>query len=452
MSKKHDEYLSRKYQGMSHHEVYNSKLGTLQDALDLIQSGDSICFSTHGSEPKNFFESLHTIAGRIDPAKPVQIWTAVHRYKYEVLTSTDPEIISRFHTNTFFYDGWMRESHPREFNTMFPVFLHNYGEEMMETNIAPNVCVFQVSPMDERGYCCLFGDLQHTMEALDRADRVIFEVNKRAPHVFGEGNIPVWMADAIYETDYQIFQLADPVMGEAEKAVAGYCSEMVRDGDCIQLGFGGIPNAIGASLVNRLDLSIHTEQIGSSMAKLMDMGVITNRNKKFDKGLSVGTFIIGDDFLYDFVNNHPCIQMRKGRYTNDPMVIAQHDNMVSINAALQIDLTGQICAESIGPKQFSGTGGATDFSYGAYHSKGGRAMVAQVSTTMKGTMSRIQPVLQPGSIVSVSRNLTDMVVTEFGIAKVRQKTVKQRAEELIAVAHPDFRAELRKEAQKYMYF
>lgn len=452
MSKKHDEYMSRKYQGMSHQEVYNSKLGTLQDALDLIQSGDSLCCSSHGSEPRDFFQNLHTIADRVDPNNPVQIWTAVHRYNHEFMTTQDPDIGKRIHTNTFFYDGWLRESHPREMNTYFPVFLHNYGEEMMKTSIAPNVCVFSVSPMDEYGYVSLFGDLQHTLEALETADKVIFEVNKRGPRVNGEGIIPVYMADVIYETDYQIFQLQDPKMGEAEKAVADYCSSLVKDGDCIQLGFGGIPNAIGASLVDRLDLSIHTEQIGSSMAKLMDLGVVTNRNKKLDKGLSVGTFIIGDDFLYDFVNNHPCIQLRKGRYTNDPFVIAQQDNMVSINAALQIDLTGQICAESIGSKQFSGTGGATDFSYGAYHSKGGRAMVAQVSTTMKGTLSRIQPVLQSGSVVSVTRNLTDMVVTEYGIAKLRQKTVKERVEELIAVAHPDFRAELRKEAAKHMYW
>jgi acyl-CoA hydrolase len=188
------------------------------------------------------------------------------------------------------------------------------------------------------------------------------------------------------------------------------------------------------------------------MAKLMDCGAVTNRRKTLDKGITVGTFIIGDDFLYDFVDGHPRIQLKRGAYTNDPFIIAQQENMVSINAALQIDLTGQVCAESIGHKQFSGTGGATDFSYGAYHSKGGRAMLAQVSTTAKGTISRIQPVLQPGSIVSVSRNLTDMVVTEYGIAKLRQRTVKQRVEELISVAHPDFRAELRKEASKLMYY
>lgn len=449
MSKKQDEYFSRKYEGMSHQEVYKSKLGTLQDALNLIEGGDCICFSTHANEPKVFFTNLHTIADRLD--KPVEMWSTIHKYKYEILTSTDPKIMEKFHMNTFFYDAWMRESHPRGMNTFFPVNLHNYGEELRET-IRPNVFVCQVSEMDEYGYCHMSCDLQHTLENFYPADKIIFEVNKRSPKVGGESALPITYADVVYEVDEPLFQLQDPPMGEAEKAVAGYCAEMVKDGDCIQLGFGGIPNAIGASLMHRLDLGIHTEQIGSSMARLMDCGAVTNRRKTLDNGITVGTFILGDDFLYNFVDGHPRIQVKKGRYTNDPYIIAQQDNMVSINAALQIDLTGQVAAEAIGHQQFSGTGGATDFAYGAYHSKGGRAMLAQVSTTMKGTMSRIQPTLQPGSIVTVSRNITDMVVTEFGIAKLRQRTVKQRVEELIAVAHPDFRAELRKEASKYMYY
>ncbi len=449
MSKKLDEYLSRKYQGIAPADVYKSKLGTLQDALDMIQGGDCICFATHGNEPKTFFENLHTIAPRIDA--PVEMWGTVHRYKYEVITSKDPEICAKFHMNSFFCDGWMRESHPRGMNTFFPVNLHNYGTELRKT-LRPNVFVAQVSSMDEYGYCHMSCDLQHTLENLYQADKIIFEINPHVPMVGGETAIPIFYADAIYEVDHQLFQLGDPAMGEAEKAVAGYCSEMVKDGDCIQLGFGGIPNAIGASLVDRLDLGIHTEQIGSSMARLMQCGAVSNRNKKLDTGITVGTFIVGDDALYEFVNQHPRIQLKRGSYTNDPFIIAQQDNMVSINAALQIDLTGQVCAESIGSKQFSGTGGATDFAYGAYHSKGGRAMLAQISTAVKGTMSRIQPVLQPGSIVSVSRNLTDMVVTEYGIAKLRQRTVRQRVEELISVAHPDFRAELRAEANKHMYY
>ena len=260
------------------------------------------------------------------------------------------------------------------------------------------------------------------------------------------------MADVIIESDLSLYELQDPPIGEAEKAVAGYAAEMVHDGDCIQLGFGGIPNAIGFELMNRHDLGIHTDQIGASMARMIQQGVVTNRYKNLDKGWSVGAFIIADNFTYEYLNNHPRVMMRRGRYTNDPMIIAQQDNMVSINAALQIDLTGQVAAEALGYIQWSGTGGATDFAYGAYHSRGGRAMLCQISTAKKGTVSRIAPILDPGSIVSVSRNLTDMVITEYGVAKLRARTVKQRVENLIAVAHPDFRAELRKEANKYMYF
>ena len=227
---------------------------------------------------------------------------------------------------------------------------------------------------------------------------------------------------------------------------------MMKDGDCIQLGFGGIPNAIGFHLMEKHDLGIHTEQIGTSMAHLMACGAVTNRYKSIDQGITVGSFISGDNFLYDFVDQHPRLTVRRSRYTNDPYVIARNDNVVSVNASLQIDLTGQVCAESIGPYQHSGTGGATDFAWGAYHSKGGRAILAQTSTTKKGTLSRIVPILDPGAVVSVSRNLTDMVVTEYGVAKLRQRTVGQRVENLIAVAHPDFRSELRKAAAKYMYY
>ncbi|MEG2000474.1 MAG: acetyl-CoA hydrolase/transferase C-terminal domain-containing protein [Evtepia sp.] len=449
MSKYHDEYLADKYKGMTPQEIYDSKKGTLEDALNMIQGGDCLLWPIHGNEPKIFLDNLHTIAGRLD--KPVEMWCAVQRFEHEVCTTKDPEILSKFHFNSFFYDGWSREAHPRGLYSFFPVNLHNYGQELHRT-IRPNVFVAQVSPMDEHGFCHMSCDLQWTLENFYGADKIIFEVNPQAPVIGGETALPIFMADVVYEVNERLYQLGDPPMGEAEKTVAEYCASVVKDRDCIQLGFGGIPNAIGRYLTDRHDLGIHTEQIGSAMAHLLESGVVTNRYKNIDVGMSVGAFIIGDDFLYHFVDKHPRIRMKRGRYTNDPFVIMQNENMVSINAALQIDLTGQVAAEAIGTMQFSGTGGATDFAYGAYHSKGGRAMLAQISTTKKGTMSRIQPILQPGSVVSVSRNLTDMVVTEYGIAKLRQRTVKQRVENLIAVAHPDFRAELRKDANKYMYY
>lgn len=449
--KKHEEYLNNAYAGMTHEEIYKSKLGTVDDALALIESGDVIVNSIHGSEPRLFYRNLHRIADRIDPNNPVELWSCVHRWGPEYPVHTDTSYKDKFHHQTFFYDGNFRKIHPSGMSTYFPVNLHNYGQELHRCK-RPNVAVVCVSPMDEHGYCCVSCDLQWEMESFYSADKIIYEVNPHIPHLPGDCALPVAMADVIIESDLSLYELQDPPIGEAEKAVAGYAAEMVHDGDCIQLGFGGIPNAIGFELMNRHDLGIHTEQIGTSMAHLMACGAVTNRYKSIDQGITVGSFISGDNFLYDFVDQHPRLTVRRSRYTNDPYVIARNDNVVSVNASLQIDLTGQVCAESIGPYQHSGTGGATDFAWGAYHSKGGRAILAQTSTTKKGTLSRIVPILDPGAVVSVSRNLTDMVVTEYGVAKLRQRTVGQRVENLIAVAHPDFRSELRKAAAKYMYY
>lgn len=447
MNKWHDEYLAGKFRGQKPQEQYQARLGTLQDALDLIEDGDCVTWSTHGSEPKGFLSQFHTIAPRLE--KGVQCWNTISRYEYPV--TSDPSLAGKFQINTFFFDRWSVAARGSGLYSYFPVNQHNYGQEIQRT-LAPNVFVGQVSPMDAHGYVHLSCDLIMTLEHLYRADKIIFEVNARAPRVGGECAIPVSMADVLYEVDEPIYQLSDPPIGETETTIAGYVADMIQDGDCIQLGFGGIPNAIGFNLMDKHDLGIHTEQIGTSMAHLMECGAVTNRFKRIDKGITVGSFISGDNFLYEFVDQHPRISLRRSRYTNDPYVIAQNDNVVSVNASLQIDLTGQVSAESIGPMQHSGTGGATDFAHGAYHSKGGRAILAQSSTTKKGTLSRIVPILNPGAIVSVSRNLTDMVVTEYGVAKLRQRTVRQRVENLIAVAHPDFRAELRKDAVKYMYF
>ena len=362
--KKHEEYLNDVYAGMSHEEIYKSKLGTVEDALAIIESGDCIVNSIHGCEPRLFYRNLHRIADRIDPNNPVELWSCVHRWGPEYEVHTNPELKDKFHHQTFFYDGNFRKIHPSGMSTYFPVNLHNYGQELHRCK-RPNVVVIGVSTMYEHGYCCVSCDLQWEMESLYSADKIIFEVNPKIPHLPGECAVPVAMADVIIESDLDLYELQDPPIGEAEKTVAQYAAEMVHDGDCIQLGFGGIPNAIGFELMDRHDLGIHTEQIGASMAHMIQKGVVTNRYKNLDKGWSVGTFIIADNFTYEYLNNHPRVLMRRGRYTNDPMIIAQQDNMVSINAALQIDLTGQVAAEAIANIQWSGTGGATDYAYGA---------------------------------------------------------------------------------------
>lgn len=440
-------------QGMSKTAVYQSKLGTLQDALDLIQDGDSIVWPIHCNEPKVFLDHLHEIAPRLTGT--VELWSAVQRFDHPVLSGTDPAL-APFHVNTFFYDAHTRRAHPSGRVSFFPSNLHNYGAELHACK-EPNIFVAQVSAMDEFGYCHTATCQQWSQESFETAEKVIFEVNPRLPRGFGEVALPVERASVIYELGQEeaaagIPIVSDPVMSADEESVAGYVVSLARDGDCFQLGFGGIPAAIGNHLTDKWDLGIHSEQFSSSMARLMESGNVTNRRKAIDPYVSVAAFVIGDEFLYRYLDRNPRIHIRRGSYTNDPMNIAKNDNVLSINGGLQYDLTGQICSESIGPAQFSGTGGATDFAYGAYHSKGGRGIIASVSTTKKGTMSRIVPTLQPGSIVSVSRNLADYVVTEYGVAKLRQRTVRQRVENLIAVAHPDFRAELRREADRLIYY
>ena len=447
MNKWQKAYLRGAYRGKSPGALYQERLGTVQDALDWIDDGDCLTWSTHGSEPKVFLEHLHTIAPRLE--KGIDCWNTISRYDYPV--TRDPALAGRFRHHTFFFDRWSVAARGSGLYSYFPVNQHNYGQEVRRC-LPPNVFVAQVSPMDRHGYVHLSCDLIMTLEHVYRADKIIFEVNARAPMVWGESALPISMADVVYEVDEPIFQLQDPPIGEREETIAGYVSDLMRDGDCIQLGFGGIPNAIGFHLMEKHDLGIHTEQIGTAMAHLMACGAVTNRYKTIDRGITVGSFISGDHFLYDFVDQHPRLTVRRSRYTNDPYVIARNDNVVSVNASLQIDLTGQVCAESIGPYQHSGTGGATDFAWGAYHAKGGRAILAQTATTKQGTLSRIVPTLDPGAIVSVSRNLTDLVVTEYGVAKLRQRTVRQRVENLIAVAHPDFRAQLRRQANRLLYF
>ena len=264
--------------------------------------------------------------------------------------------------------------------------------------------------------------------------------------------LPVSMADVLYEVDEPIYQLQDPPSGEKEETIAGYVTEMMKDGDCIQLGFGGIPNAIGFHLMEKHDLGIHTEQIGTSMAHLMACGAVTNRYKSIDQGITVGSFISGDNFLYDFVDQHPpAHRPPRDRYTNDPYVIARNDNVVSVNASLQIDLTGQVCAGVHRPLSALRHRRRHRLCLGAYHSGGPGHPGLDVHHEEGDPLPHCAHP-GPGAIVSVSRNLTDMVVTEYGVAKLRQRTVGQRVENLIAVAHPDFRAELRKQAAKYMYY
>ena len=254
---------------------------------------------------------------------------------------------------------------------------------------------------------------------------------------------------AWFTSEKPIFTIPRSVPTEMDQQIGRYVAELIHDGDTIQLGIGGLPDAVGAYLREKNDLGVHSELFSSTMADLMESGNINGRCKNINKGEHLATFCIGDAHLFETVSNMPSCRLVPCSYGNNPFVIAQNDRMISVNTAMEVDITGQICSESIGPMQYSGTGGAADYAFGALHSKGGRGIVAFSSTVKGGTVSKIKSVLTPGAAVSISRNLADTIITEYGVAELRGRTIRERAEALISIAHPDFRAQLWAEAKAH---
>ena len=429
---------------MNAKEYYESILGTPEGALDLVRSGDVIATGTYASEPTSFLKELHMIAPRVEH---VTLWTMLLMDHYPIMR--DPSLKGHIDIVTYFYNDDCRVFHETGRYEMIPCNLHSVSTMQLRSR-KPNVFAVAVSPMDEHGNVSIGFDLQSTIECMEAADRVIFEVNRQLPFIPGDGVVPITKATYLYEVDRPLPELKAAPVTAAEKVIGEAVASLIHDGDTIQLGIGGIPNAVGEALRFKHDLGLHSEMLTSSMGELIRCGAVTNARKSIDRGKCVSAFAFGDAQLYKTMAHSGLVTMRRAAYTNDPFVIMQNENLVSVNTALEIDLTGQVCSESIGPRMWSGTGGATDFAYGAYHAKGGRGILALTSTAKHGTISKIRPVLSPGAVVSISRNIVDTVITEYGIAHLRDRSIRQRVENLIAVAHPDFRAELRRGAEKYM--
>ncbi len=299
--------------------------------------------------------------------------------------------------------------------------------------------------MDKHGYMRSSLTNMYERHYFDNADKIILEVNPNLPWIEGNSEIHISKVDRLVEVNTPIPTIGQATLTEEDISIGNYIGELINDGDTIQLGIGGIPDAIALALKDKKDLGIHTEMINSGMAKLMKEGVITNERKTFLKGKTVGAFAFGDQELYDNLDRNPSILILDSHFTNDLSIIARNDNMVSINTSLQVDLTGQVCSESIGTRHYSGTGGQTETAIGANLSKNGRSIIALKSTAKAGTISSITPVLSPGAIVTLSRNSVDYVVTEYGVAPMKGRSIRDRVSNLISIAHPNFREELRKE-------
>lgn len=288
---------------------------------------------------------------------------------------------------------------------------------------------------------------------IEKADLVILEINPNMPYTLGDVQLHVRDIDYMIKVDYQPPVMPDAPFSEKDAVIGKYIADMVPDGSCIQLGIGGIPNAVAEALKTKNDLGVHTEMLTTGMMKLAKMGVITGKYKQINKGKMVAAFAMGEPELYEFMDYNPSIAIMDGAWVNDPYVIAQNDNQVSINTTIEVDLTGQCASESLGSRQFSGTGGQADTAIGAQMSKNGKSIIALYSTAMvkdkdgnRHEVSKIVPQLMAGATVSLSRNDVDRVVTEYGVAELRGTDIRERVERLIAIAHPKFREELHDDA------
>lgn len=428
---------------------YKEKVITLEQALNMVKSGDNIVTGLGAAEGKLFMDSIHTIANRV---KDVTITNC--------LSMANGEFLNEEYKDSFNIDGWffsppMRKAFKNGNISFIPNHLHLAGWKRLE-HVKPNIYVGSASMPDEHGYISLSCSNTYESQMIEKADVVILEINPKFPRTFGDVEMHYRDIDYFIETDYDVPAIPYVESNEKDEKIGAYIAEHINDGDTLQLGIGGIPNAVAAGLKGKKDLGIHTEMMTSGMVDLIEAGVITGKKKSLHKGKHVATFALGNKKLYDFINNNPSVMILNGKYVNDPAVIGLNDNMVSINTALEVDLTGQVCSESIGHIQFSGTGGQADTAIGAQNAKNGRSFIALYSTAMvrnpetgvKEEVSKIVPFLKPGAIVSLSRNDVDMVVTEYGIAHLRGTNVRERILRLIDIAHPSFREKLLNDAHE----
>lgn len=428
----------------SYEKAYKEKLVTLEEALDSLQNGDVIGTSQCANEPTAFFDAMYTLHGK---GKHFRMFAPMCFQAHEFMSN--PIYRDTFDMDITFLMGATRKGREGGLFSYYPGDLHNGAGRWISVN-GCNVFIAAATPMDAHGYMKIPLCLIHERAFLEAADRIILQINPNLPSVFGDTEVHIRDVDMVVEAATPLPYLPQSQPTETEKIIGEYIASMVQDGDCIQLGIGGIPDAAAQALMGKHDLGVHSEMLTNSMVDLVNAGVITGRKKTYLPGKMVGTFAYGTQELYDMLDNNPSVLMLRGETVNNPQVVAMNDNFVSINSCLSVDLTGQICSESIGSRQYSGSGGQADMAVGAVHAKNGRGIIAVASTKRHGTVSSITAQLEPGSVVTLSRNEADYVVTEYGIAPLRGRSVRQRVENLIAVAHPDFRAELRQQAQKLL--
>jgi 4-hydroxybutyrate CoA-transferase len=426
---------------MDWRKEYADKIVSAEEAISHVKSGDKIVFTHACGESQVLTNALVAQADRLENVE------IMHMVAMGSAPYCQPGMEKHFRHNALFVGGSTRKAVEEGRADYTPCFFHEAPKFFREGILPVDVVFLQVSEPDENGNCSLGISVDYTQPAAEVAKLKIAQVNKNMPYTYGNG-INLKDIDYIVEKDEPLIELQPPKIGETEHKIGEYVASLIHDGDTLQLGIGAIPDAVLSFLGDKKDLGIHSEMFSDGVVDLANKGVITNAKKTIDPGKFVSCFLMGTKKLYDFVNHNPDVLIKPVDYTNDPFVVAKIDNIISINSAMQVDLMGQVNAEMIGYKQFSGVGGQVDFVRGASRAKGGKAIIAMPSTAAHGKISKIVPLLDEGAAVTTSRNDVDYVVTEFGIAHLKGATLRQRAIALIKIAHPDFREGLIAEFEK----
>ncbi|MFZ5581906.1 MAG: acetyl-CoA hydrolase/transferase family protein [Pseudomonadota bacterium] len=422
--------------------LYQEKLVTPADAIACVRNGDTIVVPTGVGEPPALLTALSDARRNFRDVTVSQI-LALRKYGY-----IDPETRDHVRHTAYFFGGATRPGGQAGWVDFIP----NYFAELpqlIERGLSPADVVFTMaSPMDEHGYFALSLAADYTMAAVKKARAIVLEVNPNVPFAYGDCYVHISQVTALVESSDPVLEVGLPTIGPVQEAIGKYVADLIEDGSTLQIGYGGIPDAVVMQLQHKHDLGIHTEMIGDGILSLIESGAVTNKKKTFMPGKSVATFALGSNKLYKFMHRNPALEMHPVEFTNDPYIAARNDKLIAINATMQVDLLGQCGSESLGFSPYSGTGGQADFVRAANRSKDGKAFIVVPSTAKDDTISRIVPTLTPGTHVTTSKNDINYVVTEYGVAQLRGKSAKQRVEALIGIAHPNFRNELREAAKK----
>ncbi|HWQ82529.1 MAG TPA: acetyl-CoA hydrolase/transferase C-terminal domain-containing protein [Ignavibacteria bacterium] len=430
---------------------YKSKVVSAEEAVKVIKSNDRVYLHANSAFPDVLVDAMCDRYKELENVKVAHL-TTFHKAPY-----VDPKMTGHFVHEALFTAGNVRKAVNEGRADCYPVFLSEIGWLMELGRMPIDVCMLHLSPPDEHGYCSYGVSNEVSKIAAENAKVIIAQINPQMPRVLGDNFIHVSKLKHIVEVDRPLLDvpMVDANASAEEKdiyrRIAEHISSLISDGATLQMGIGAIPDAVLPFLKEKKDLGIHTEMFSDGLIELIDLGVVNGEKKTFLPNKVVASFVIGTKTVFDYIHNNPLIEFRSSKFVNDPVNISRNDNMVSINSAIQVDLSGQVCSDSMGTRIFSGFGGQLDFVRGAMRSKGGRSILAFPSTTKNNTISKIVPMLTEGSGVVTTRADVMTIITEYGIADLYGKTLRERTKLLIDIAHPDFREELERKAKEFKW-